>query len=277
MDVESYKRRIKEATGYIEERIKAKPAIAIILGSGLSGLSKEVEKKTAIPYEEAPGFPSKMVRGHKGEVIFGTLGGKNLIMFNGRFHYYQGYSLQEVVLPVRVAKALGAASIIVTNASGGINRSFAAGDLMLISDHINMLGVNPLVGNEIPELGPIFVDMTNPYDTKLIEKARIVAEDCGVGRIKEGVYLATTGPSYETKAEIKFFSKIGADAVGMSTVPEVIVANQVGMKVLAISVIANMACGISENPLSHEEVLENVSKASERLVLLVREIIRKVL
>ena len=277
MDVESYKRRIKEATGYIEERIKAKPAIAIILGSGLSGLSKEVEKKTAIPYEEVPGFPSKMVRGHKGEVIFGTLGGKNLIMFNGRFHYYQGYSLQEVVLPVRVAKALGAASIIVTNASGGINRSFAAGDLMLISDHINMLGANPLVGNEIPEFGPIFVDMTSPYDTKLIEKARIAAEDCGVGRIKEGVYLATTGPSYETKAEIKFFSKIGADAVGMSTVPEVIVANQIGMKVLAISVIANMACGISENPLSHEEVLENVDSASERLVLLVREIIRKVL
>jgi purine-nucleoside phosphorylase len=275
--MENYEETIRFATKYIGEKIGESPKIGIILGSGLSRISEEVEDRSVIRYRDIRGFPSSMVRGHKGEIICGTCAGKPLIMFNGRFHFYQGYPLQDVVLPVRVAGALGVDRIIITNASGGINRSFEPGDIMLITDHINLLGSNPLIGRDTSKFGPVFVDMTQPYDMELIQQAKRIALECGVGEIKEGVYVATSGPSYETKAEIKFFSLAGADAVGMSTVPEVIVANQLGMKVLGISVIANMACGISEALISHSEVLENVDSASSRLVLLVREIIRNVL
>jgi purine-nucleoside phosphorylase len=275
--MENYEERIRFAANYIEKKIPEAPTIGIILGSGLARISKEVEDRSVIRYRDIHGFPSSMVRGHKGEIICGLCAGKRVIMFNGRFHYYQGYPLQDVVLPVRVANALGVDRLIVTNASGGINRSFSPRDIMLITDHINLLGSNPLAGRDSSEFSPIFVDMTEPYDIELVEKVKEVAREFGVDGVKEGVYIATSGPSYETKAEIRFFDTIGADAVGMSTVPEVIVANQVGMKVIGISVIANMACGISETPLSHSEVLENVDSASERLVLLVREIIRSVL
>jgi len=275
--MDSYEEKIRFAARYIGDRIGDSPKIGIVLGSGLSRISEGVEDSTVIQYIDIDGFPSSMVRGHRGEIICGTCEGKRVIMFNGRFHYYQGYPIQDVVLPVRVAGALGVERIIITNASGGINRSFGPGDIMLISDHINLLGTNPLIGRDTSEAGPIFVDMTQPYDANLIAGAKRVAKKLGIEEIREGVYLATAGPSYETKAEIEFFSRIGADAVGMSTVPEVIVANQLGMKVLGISVISNMACGISKEPLSHGEVLENVDRASLRLVLLVREIIGNVL
>ena len=275
--MESYEEKIRTAARYIEDKIGDSPKIGIVLGSGLSRISEEVEDSTVIQYIDIHGFPSSMVRGHRGEIICGTWEGKRVMLFNGRFHYYQGYPIEDVVMPVRVAGALGVERIIITNASGGINRSFGPGDIMLISDHINLLGTNPLIGRDASEFGPIFVDMTQPYDANLIAEAKRVAKKLGIEAIREGVYLATSGPSYETKAEIEFFHRIGADAVGMSTVPEVIVANQLGMKVLGISVIANMACGISQGSLSHGEVLENVDRASLRLVFLVREIIRNVL
>ncbi len=273
----NYEERIEFAARYISETITDRPEVGIILGSGLSRISEEVEERKVIRYRDIRGFPSSMVRGHRGEIISGVCAGKRVIMFNGRFHFYQGYPLQEVVLPVRVAYKLGVGSLVVTNASGGINRSFAPGDIMLITDHINMLGSNPLVGRESGDYGPIFVDMTEPYDLAFVDKVKSVAQKCGLGELKAGVYLATTGPSYETKAEISFFEMIGADVVGMSTVPEVIVANQLGMKVLGLSVVSNMACGISKTPLSHDEVLENVERASERLVSLVKETLGSVL
>jgi purine-nucleoside phosphorylase len=273
----NYEERIESAVRYISETITDKPEVCIILGSGLSRISEEVEERKVIRYRDIRGFPSSMVRGHSGEIVSGMCAGRRVLMFNGRFHFYQGYPLQEVVLPVRVAYKLGIGSLLVTNASGGINRSFASGDIMIITDHINLLGSNPLIGRETGNYGPIFVDMTEPYDLEFIDKVKRAAQKCGLGELKEGVYLATTGPSYETKAEISFFEKIGADVVGMSTVPEVIAANQLGMRVLGISVVANMACGISKTPLSHDEVLENVDKASERLIRLVKETLGSVL
>ncbi|MBN2325198.1 MAG: purine-nucleoside phosphorylase [Spirochaetes bacterium] len=275
--MENYTEKVDYAVRYLSETITKKPEVCVILGSGLSRIAEEVEERTVIRYRDIRGFPSSMVRGHSGEIISGRCAGKRVIMFNGRFHFYQGYPLQEVVLPVRVANELGAGTLIVTNASGGINRFFASGDIMLITDHINMLGSNPLIGRETASYGPIFVDMTEPYDLTLVDAVKQAALRRGLGELKEGVYLSTIGPSYETKAEISFFEKIGADAVGMSTVPEVIVANQLGMRVLGISVVANMACGISKTPLSHDDVLENVDRASERLVRLVKETLGSVL
>ncbi|UCB45414.1 MAG: purine-nucleoside phosphorylase [Spirochaetota bacterium] len=274
--MERYEERIRNATDYIKSKISYEPKIGIILGSGLSKIADEVEQRVVIQYRDIRGFPSSTVRGHKGELLCGVLEGKRVILFNGRFHFYQGYSLQEVVLPVRVAASLGVELVIVTNASGGINPDFKPGDIMLITDHINLLGTNPLIGRDTSNFGPIFVDMSEPYDRDIIEKVKGLAVKAKIDRLKEGVYTAVSGPSYETKAEIKYLAQIGADAVGMSTVPEVIVANQLEMKVLGISVIANMACGISEGKLSHSEVLENVNRSSTELITLVREIVGNV-
>ena len=274
--MESYEERIRYAMDYIKDKIAYTPKIGIILGSGLSKIADEVKQRVVIKYSDIRGFPSSMVLGHRGELICGTLEGKAVILFNGRFHFYQGYPLQDVVLPVRVAGSLGVERMVVTNASGGINRSFKPGDIMLISDHINLLGTNPLIGKDAGNFGPIFVDMSEPYDREAIERVKKSIIELNLDKIREGVYIAVSGPSYETKAEIKFFARIGADAVGMSTVPEVIVANQLGIKVLGLSVIANMACGISEGSLSHSEVLDNVNRASSRLIILIREIVRNV-
>ncbi len=276
--MESYNERILNVVAYLKRRISSSPKIGVILGSGLSKIAEEIEEKIVIGYKEIQGFPSATIKGHKGEVIFGFLEGKAIVLFNGRFHYYQGYLLQDVVMPVRVCRRLGVETIIITNASGGINRSFNPGDIMLISDHINLMANNPLIGKGMDETGSIFVDMSEPYDLDLIKKIKGHASKVpGIGKLREGVYLAVSGPSYETRAEIAFFEKIGADAVGMSTVPEVIVAKQSGMRVLGISVIANMACGIKHGKLSHNEVLENVDRASSRLIILIKEIIRDVL
>jgi purine-nucleoside phosphorylase len=260
---------IEAAASYIRGKLGGTASVALVLGSGLAGVEERLAVKRRIPYAEIPGFPSAVVQGHKGELLFGDFGGRDAILFSGRFHLYQGYSLREITLPVRVAKRLGVRVLIVTNASGGIRGSLNPGDLMLITDHINLLGANPLVGIDPGEFGPVFVDMTEPYSSRLIALARKVAADRPeVGPLAEGVYLATTGPSYETKAEIAFFSRIGADAVGMSTVPEVIVAAHEGIEVMGVSVIANKATGISSGKLSHGEVLAAMRKASSRLASL---------
>ncbi|MBA7684569.1 Purine nucleoside phosphorylase 1 [subsurface metagenome] len=270
-----YRDRLEKSVNYVQGKIGSKLKIGLILGSGLGKVAEEINKKITIKYRDIPGFPISTVQGHKGELICGKFGGKNILLFNGRYHYYQGFSLQEVTLPVRVARRIGIETLIITNASGGISRDFKPGDIMLINDHINYMGANPLIGEDTASFGPLFVDMTEPYDRELIKRAKETAyRTTEIGELKEGVYLATSGPSYETRAEISFFKKIGADAVGMSTVPEVIVASQEGMKVLGVSIIANMACGMSRGKLSHNEVLKNINNVSSRVIIFLREIIR---
>jgi purine-nucleoside phosphorylase len=268
---------LENILSFIQENIFIHPKIALILGSGLGRLVEEVAEKNIFSYTDIPGFPVLTVQGHKGELVAGELGEKDVLVWNGRFHLYQGLSADDVTLPVRVSRRLGVEVLIVTNASGGINRNFAPGDIMLISDHINYMGVNPLIGKENAKYGPIFIDMSEPYDRELIDHAKKCAYETGEkNTLREGVYLATLGPSYETKAEIEFFRRIGADAVGMSTVPEVIVAAQEKMRVLGISVITNMACGITQGRLSHTAVLKTMSSVEKRVSRFVKAIIEKI-
>ena len=276
----NHDKKVDLAAEYIRQRIGhdhvSDYRTAVILGSGAGAVAEKVSYGSRISYTEIPGFPAAMIEGHKGELIFGRMAQKNVILFNGRFHYYQGFTLQDVTMNIRAAKKLGIDTLIITNASGGINRDFKPGDLMLITDHINCMGSNPLIGDS--GHGPIFIDMTEPYDLALVDRIKKAAvSNKEIGRLREGVYLAVHGPSYETKAEISFFEKIGADAVGMSTVPEVIVAVQEGIKVIGISVISNMACGISSGKLSHREVLDNTAKAAARLGALIEKIVGDVL
>lgn len=233
---------IKESAAYISERIGGKtPEVGIVLGSGLGRLGEEISNKVVIPYSEIPNFVRSTVNGHKGNLIAGELGGKFVVAMQGRFHYYEGYSMDQVTLPIRVMKVLGIKYLFVSNAAGGINKHFKMGDLMIIKDHINMLP-NPLIGKNMEEFGPRFPDMTRPYDLKLIAKAENIAKELGF-RVMKGVYLGGTGPTFETPAEYSFFGKAGADAVGMSTVPEVIVARHSDIPVFGMSVISNEAHG----------------------------------
>jgi purine-nucleoside phosphorylase len=249
---------IRESAAAIAARTSVKPKIAMILGSGLGGLSKEVDG-VVIPYEEIPNFPRSTVEGHAGALHIGTLAGADVMVMSGRFHFYEGYSLQQVTFPIRIFRELGCHSMIVTNAAGGVNTSFDVGDLMLITDHINMLGANPLYGPNVASQGPRFPDMSTAYDVWYGALARGVASSLGV-TLREGVYCATLGPSYETAAEIRMFRTVGADAVGMSTVPETIVARHAGLRVLGLSCITNMAAGILPHPLSHAEVMETTER-----------------
>jgi purine-nucleoside phosphorylase len=232
--------KYKETAAFISQRIHGEtPETAIILGSGLGLLADKIEQPICIPYAEIPHFVHSTAMGHKGNLIFGTLGGKKVLAMQGRFHYYEGYSMQEVTYPVRVLYFLGIKNLFVSNAAGGVNFQYKIGDLMIIRDHINLLP-NPLIGKNIDEIGPRFPDMTRPYDLQLIALAEDIAAAAGI-RLQKGVYLAGTGPSYETPAEYAFFRMIGADAVGMSTIPEVIVARHGGMRVFGMSVITNEA------------------------------------
>lgn len=232
--------KINAAAEYVSQRLGGrKPFAGIILGSGLGKLADRIENPTVIPYAEIPGFPVSTAVGHKGNFIGGILGGKFVVAMQGRFHYYEGYPMELVTLPVRVMKVLGISCLFVSNAAGGVNFDFRVGDMMIIRDHINLLP-NPLVGKNMEDFGPRFPDMTRPYDPKLIEKAEKIAAEMGIG-LKKGVYLAGTGPSYETPAEYKYFRLIGADAVGMSTIPEVIVARHSSIPVFGMSVITNEA------------------------------------
>ena len=233
---------IKEAAAYISNRIGGKvPEVGIVLGSGLGHLGEEINKRIVIPYSEIPNFVKSTVNGHKGNLIAGELGGKFVVAMQGRFHYYEGYSMDQVTLPIRVMKVLGIKYLFVSNAAGGINKHFKMGDLMIIKDHINMLP-NPLIGKNMEEFGPRFPDMTRPYDLNLIARAENISQELGF-RLMKGVYLGGTGPTFETPSEYAFFGKIGADAVGMSTVPEVIVARHSDIPVFGMSVISNEAHG----------------------------------
>jgi len=266
--------RMEKTINFIQDKIKINPQVGLILGSGLGDLAEEVREAVTIPYAEIPGFPVSTVQGHKGQLVIGNLQGVPVFTLQGRFHYYEGYSMDKITFPVRVMQGLGISTLIVTNAAGGINLNFTSGALMLIKDHINLMGDNPLRGKNWEELGPRFPDMTNAYSPRLLKLAQEVAADLKI-KVESGVYVALPGPSYETPAEIRFLRTIGADAVGMSTVPEVIVANHGGMEVLGISCITNMAAGVTGKKLSHEEVVETANRVKDNFKTLLLGIIKK--
>ncbi|MBO7744026.1 purine-nucleoside phosphorylase [Paenibacillus sp. MWE-103] len=267
--------QVREAAEYILGKISLKPEVGLIMGSGLGILGDYIEDAVVIPYEDIPHFPASTVEGHAGELMIGTLSGRPVVLMRGRFHMYEGYGPELTAFPVRVMKAIGASKLIVTNAAGGVNTGYSPGDLMLISDHINFQGRNPLVGPNDNELGVRFPDMSQPYSKRLRELAANVAREQGFS-LREGVYLAVLGPSYETPAEIRMMRVLGADAVGMSTVAEVIAANHSGMEVLGISCISNMASGILDQPLSHGEVMETTERVKTRFLGLVTGLIPSV-
>jgi len=261
-----------EAAAYIRERIHSSPEAAIVLGSGLGGLADAAEGATAIPYKEIPHFPVSTAPGHAGRLVAGRVSGRSVIMMQGRFHFYEGYSGLELSFAPRVLRALGAQVFILTNAAGGVNLSFAPGDLMLISDHINLTGQNPLRGQESLAFGPRFPDMSNVYDPELRALARRCAQDQNTV-LREGVYAWFTGPSFETPAEIRMARTLGADAVGMSTVPEAIAGVHCGMRVIGISLIANMAAGILPQPITSEEVITISQEKGPKLSSLITGIL----
>ncbi|MGI6703047.1 MAG: purine-nucleoside phosphorylase [Clostridia bacterium] len=264
--------KYRKAAEFIEERLDTRPAVGLILGSGLGQMAEYIEGKKVIDYSEIPGFPMSTVEGHAGRLVAGELMGQRVIAMQGRFHYYEGYPMEQVVFPVRVMRLLGVERLIVTNAAGGINRGFKPGDLMIITDHINLMGYNPLIGANVDEMGERFPGMTNAYDRDLIKTAVACAKELEI-ELRQGVYCGVTGPSYETPAEIRMLGTIGGDAVGMSTVPEVITAVHCGMKVLGISCITNMAAGVLDHAPNHREVLEVGKKAQEKFIRLLKEIL----
>ncbi|EFI42060.1 purine-nucleoside phosphorylase [Peptoniphilus sp. oral taxon 386] len=264
---------LEKSVEYIKSKIKVNPEIAIILGSGLGDFVDTIENKFAINYEDIPGFPNSTVVGHSGKLIFGNVGDKFIVAMQGRIHYYEGQGIDKTVYPMKVLCELGIKKLIVTNASGGVNKSFKPSDIMLIKDHINYTGVNPLIGKNEDDKGPRFLDMTYTYSKELRDKAKEVAKNIDLD-IKEGVYMWFTGPCYETPSEVKLAAIVGADAVGMSTVPEVIIARHRGVDVLGFSCITNMAAGILEQPLNHEEVIEVSNKIKDKFAQYVREVIK---
>jgi purine-nucleoside phosphorylase len=266
--------KIMTAADYIAARLEGrKPFAGIVLGSGLGKLADKIENPIVIPYKEIPGFPVSTAVGHKGNFIAGVLGGKFVVAMQGRFHYYEGYPMELVTLPIRVMKVLGIEYLFVSNAAGGVNYDFKVGDLMVITDHINHLP-NPLVGPNMEEFGPRFPDMSEIYNKELQGVIRETAKAEGID-LKEGVYLQFTGPNYESPAEVRMARLLGADAVGMSTACEAIVANHMGMKICGISCVTNMACGITENPLNHEEVQETANRRAPMFRALVKQSIMK--
>lgn len=262
---------LQETTQFILEKGVKEIDFGLILGSGLGELAEEIEEAIVIPYDQIPFFPTLTVVGHAGQLVYGTLSGKKVLAMQGRFHFYEGHSMQTVTYPVRVMAALKAHSVIVTNASGGVNESFVPGDLMLITDHINFTGQNPLIGPNEDEIGPRFPDMSEAYTLTYREVAKEAASQLDL-TLKEGVYMGYSGPTYETPAEIRMSRTMGADAVGMSTVPEVIVAAHSGLKVLGISCITNLAAGMQAN-LNHEEVVETTQRVKQSFKALIKEVL----
>jgi len=267
--------RIENSIKSIEEYCNVKPEIAIILGTGLGKLADEIEDKVTIPYKNISDFPISTVHGHSGNLVLGKLEGKQIVAMQGRFHFYEGYSMKEITFPVRVMKQLGANIIIISNAAGGMNRFFKRGDLMLINDHINLMVDNPLIGPNYEELGPRFPDMSQAYDLELIELTERVSLEEGI-LMHKGIYAGLPGPMLETPAEYRFLIKIGADAVGMSTVPEVIVANHMGMRVLGISCITDLAIDGVVEKVKFQEILQAAAKSEPIMTRVVRKVIKNI-
>lgn len=267
--------KLNETVNYIQSKTNCKPVAGVILGSGLGGLVNELEIAHSLAYEDIPNFPVSTVKGHGGKLLFGMLNGKEVVMLSGRFHYYEGYTMQEVTFPVRVMKMLGAELLMVSNAAGGMNSAFKVGDLMIINDHINLFPEHPLRGRNDENIGPRFPDMTEPYALELINKAKEIARRNHI-LVHEGVYIGLQGPTFETKAEYRFLHTIGGDTVGMSTVPEVIVAIHMGMKAFGMSVITDLGIREEMNVITHEEVLEAANAAAPKMALIFKELLGEI-
>lgn len=272
--VEDFRKKRDEALSYIQTHTQETPEYLIILGTGLGRLAEEIDVADRISYSNIPHFPVSTVESHSGQLLFGTLSNKKVVAMQGRFHYYEGYSMQEIAFPIRVLKSLGTETLIVSNACGGMNPNYSRGDIMLINDHINMLGDNPLIGPNDDELGPRFPDMSEPYTKKLMAIAEQVALDKSI-KMHEGVYLAMSGPMMETKAEYRFLRMIGADVVGMSTVPEVIAAVHMGMDVLGISVVTDECFPDALEPVSIEIVVEAAAEAEPEMTKVITGVLEK--
>ena len=266
--------QIKQTADYIRARVENLPDTAIILGTGLGALVDHIEDKKYIPYSEIPNFPVSTVEGHSGNLIFGRLGSRPVMAMQGRFHYYEGYDMKQVTFPIRVMKALGISTLFVSNAAGGMNKEFRVGDVMIITDHINLFPDNPLRGKNYAELGPRFPAMTEPYDKKLIALADQIAAERDI-RVMHGVYVGTPGPTFETPAEYEYFRIIGGDAVGMSTVPEVIVARHADMRVFGVSVITDLGGKDVTDVPTHEEVQKAAQAAQPRMMEIMRELVAR--
>jgi purine-nucleoside phosphorylase len=268
------RKQIDEAVAFLRTRTKSTPPIGIILGTGLGGLAKEIAQETVIDYGDIPHFPLSTVESHQGKLIFGTLNGKKVVAMQGRFHFYEGYSMKQVTFPVRVMKFLGVSTLLISNAAGGMNPQFRKGSLMIITDHINLLGDNPLIGPNDDALGPRFPDMSEPYSRRLIALADQAALDLKI-RAERGVFVAVPGPNLETKAEYRFLRFIGADAVGMSTVPETIVAVHMGMSVLGISIITDECFPDALQPANVEEIIAVASTTEPKLTAVMKSVVQQ--
>lgn len=267
-------KKIDETITFIKQKLKRDPIVGIILGSGLGQLADEIEVSISIPYSDIPNFPISTVKGHEGRLIFGTLNGVQVVAMQGRFHFYEGYSMGEITFPVRVLKLLGIQYLFVSNASGGVNVDFEVGDVMFITDHINLMP-NPLIGPNYSEYGPRFVDLSEAYDKRLLSKAKKIARHHGI-QFQTGIYAAVSGPTYETLAEYKYIQSIGADAVGMSTVPEVIVARHMRLPVFAVSVISDLGVEGKIVEISHDEVVDAASMVAPQLTLIIKDLVTEV-
>ncbi len=271
-DLNTYRETISETKNFLEDQLLSKPQIGIILGTGLGGLVAEMEIVQEFHYEDIPNFPVSTVDSHAGKLLLGKLGGKTIIAMQGRFHFYEGYSMQEIVFPIRVMYKLGIRTLLISNAGGGMNPQFQSGDIMVIEDHINFLGNNPLIGPNLDEYGPRFPDMSEPYSKKLIKLAEEIALENKV-TLRKGVYVAVSGPNLETRAEYRFLRALGADVVGMSTVPENIAAVQMGIDVLAFSVITDECFPDALKAVTVQEILEIAGRAEPKLTLVMKEVI----
>ncbi len=268
------RRQIDEALAYIRQHTQMQPEIGIVLGTGLGGLVNEIEPQVALPYGDIPHFPISTVETHEGKLIFGRISSRPVVAMQGRFHYYEGYTMKQITFPIRVMKFLGVNTLLISNAAGGMNPLFRKGDLMIMVDHINLLGDNPLIGPNDDELGPRFPDMSEPYSQRLIELAEQIALEEKM-RIQKGVYVAVAGPNLETRAEYRFLRAIGADVVGMSTVPEVIVARHMNMEVFAVSVITDECFPDALQPVDVADIIKTANEAQPRLTLLMKRLVEK--
>jgi purine-nucleoside phosphorylase len=266
--------QVQETVSFIKEKTNFSPEYGVILGSGLGSFTDDIKIEFTLPYSEIPNFPVSTVQGHKGALVFGTIGSKKVVAMQGRFHYYEGYSMQEVTFPVRVMKYIGVEKLIVSNASGGVNPNFRVGDIMIIKDQVNMMPEHPLRGRNDERFGPRFVNMSEPYSIKMISKAQALAKILNID-IKLGVYLGLQGPTYETLAEYVMVKNVGSDCVGMSTVPEVIVARHMEMETFGLSVITDMGDEDSIGSITHDEVLEAAKTAEPKVRMLIKELILK--
>jgi purine-nucleoside phosphorylase len=272
MSTKKIMKELKETVKFLKKQYKETPQVGIVLGSGLGNFISEIEVEKEVAYGDIPNFPVSTVEGHTGKLIFGKLSGKTVVAMAGRFHFYEGYGAQEVVFPIRVMKLLGIETLLLSNAAGGVNPSYQVGDIMIIKDHISLFTPNPLIGKNVAEFGPRFPDMSEPYKKHLIEKAKAIAVAHNFD-VKEGVYLAVTGPTFETRAEYKLIHVLGADVVGMSTVQESIVANHMGLQVFAMSVVTDVGIREDENVITHEEVLEAAKHAEPKLATIFKELV----